>query len=398
MLRSRRQDLARAKVTETGRAAVPLPAAAFEQGPASDCGPPDACGVTSKVSPRPEGEVLHKGGNAAYPSASSPRGEGHAEEQEAGSSKSKSKKGRRKKNPAGAPALVGGVSVRHKVTETGRAAVPLPAAAFEQGPASGCGPPDACGVTSKVSPRPEGEVLRKSGNAAYPSASSPCGEGHAEEQEAGSSTSKSKKGRRKKNPAGAPALVLVGGVSVRHKVTETGRAAVPLPAATFEQGPASDCGPPDARGVTSKVSPRPEGEVLHKGGNAAYPSASSPRGEGHAEEQEAGSSKSKSKKGRRKKNPAGAPALVGGVSVRHKVTETGRAAVPLPAAAFEQGPASDCGPPDACGVTSKVSPRSEGEVLHKGGNTAYPSASSPCGEGHAEQQETAHYVFANIPV
>ncbi|KAH7976436.1 hypothetical protein HPB52_014248 [Rhipicephalus sanguineus] len=51
-----------------------------------------------------------------------------------------------------------------------------------------------------------------------------------------------------------------------------------------------------------------------------------------------------------------------------------------------KGPASDCGPPDAYGVTSKVSPRSEGEVLRKGGNAAYPSASSPRGEGHAEQE------------
>ncbi|KAH7935829.1 hypothetical protein HPB52_014146 [Rhipicephalus sanguineus] len=55
-----------------------------------------------------------------------------------------------------------------------------------------------------------------------------------------------------------------------------------------------------------------------------------------------------------KLHPVHAPALVGGVWIHRKVTKTGRAAVPLPAAAFELGPASDCGPPDACGVTSKV--------------------------------------------
>ncbi|KAH7935828.1 hypothetical protein HPB52_014145 [Rhipicephalus sanguineus] len=88
-----------------------------------------------------------------------------------------------------------------------------------------------------------------------------------------------------------------------------------------------------------------------------------------------------------KRCPVHATAFVGGVWIHRKVTKTGRAAVPLPTAAFELGPASDSGPPDARGMTSKVSPRSEGEALRKGGNAAYPRACSPCGEGHAEERE-----------
>ncbi|KAH7975749.1 hypothetical protein HPB52_004669 [Rhipicephalus sanguineus] len=93
-----------------------------------------------------------------------------------------------------------------------------------------------------------------------------------------------------------------------------------------------------------------------------------------------------------KRRPVHAPALAG-VWIHHKVTKTGCAAVPLPSAAFAQSPASECGPPDACSVTSKVSPRSEGEVLRKGDNAAYPSASSPCDEGHAEEQEAGSAKF-----
>ncbi|KAH8021745.1 hypothetical protein HPB51_016809 [Rhipicephalus microplus] len=63
-----------------------------------------------------------------------------------------------------------------------------------------------------------------------------------------------------------------------------------------------------------------------------------------------------------KRRPVRAPALVSGTSVHHKVKKTRRTAVPLCSAAFEQSPPSDCGPPDACGVISTVSPQSEGVV------------------------------------
>ncbi|KAH7936226.1 hypothetical protein HPB52_020168 [Rhipicephalus sanguineus] len=48
-----------------------------------------------------------------------------------------------------------------------------------------------------------------------------------------------------------------------------------------------------------------------------------------------------------KRCPVHAPAFVGGVWIHHKVTKTGRAAVPLPTATFELGPASDSASPDA---------------------------------------------------
>ncbi|KAH8033382.1 hypothetical protein HPB51_011571 [Rhipicephalus microplus] len=83
-----------------------------------------------------------------------------------------------------------------------------------------------------------------------------------------------------------------------------------------------------------------------------------------------------------------APALVGGVSMQHKVKKTGRTAVPLCSAAFEQSPAFDCGPPDACGVSSTVSPRSEGVVLRKGSSAAETSTSSPRGEDAEEEQKS----------
>ncbi|KAL1416964.1 hypothetical protein MTO96_027356 [Rhipicephalus appendiculatus] len=125
------------KVKKNGRAAVSLRSAAFEQSPASDCGPPNACGVTSGLSPQSEGVVLCKGSSAAHTSASALRGEKHAEEQEAASAevRNRNKKGRSKKN-AGAPALVSGVNIHHKLTKTGRAAVPLRSAAFEESPTS----------------------------------------------------------------------------------------------------------------------------------------------------------------------------------------------------------------------------------------------------------------------
>ncbi|KAL1479085.1 hypothetical protein MTO96_052155 [Rhipicephalus appendiculatus] len=261
-----------------------------------------------------------------------------------------------KRRSVHAPALVGGVWMHHKVTKTRRAAVPLRSAAFEQSPASDCGPPDACGVASEVSPQSEGVVLRKGSSAAHTSASSLRGEEHVEEQEAALADVRksNKKGRSKKN-VGASALV--GGVSIHHKVTKTGRAAVPLRSAAFEQSPASDCGPPDACGAASEVSPQSEGVVLRKGSSAAHTSASSLRGEEHVEEQEAALAdvRKSNKKGRSKKN-VGASALVGDVSIHHKVTKTGRAAVPLRSAAFEQSPASDCGPPDAYGAASEVEP------------------------------------------
>ncbi|XP_037285943.2 uncharacterized protein LOC119178793 isoform X1 [Rhipicephalus microplus] len=83
------------------------------------------------------------------------------------------------------------------------------------------------------------------------------------------------------------------------------------------------------------------------------------------------------------RHPVRAPALVGGVWMQHKVKKTGRTAVPLCSAAFEQSPLSDCGPPDACGVTSTVSPQSEGVVLCKGSSAADTSASTPRGEQKA---------------
>ncbi|KAH8033383.1 hypothetical protein HPB51_011572 [Rhipicephalus microplus] len=153
----------------------------------------------------------------------------------------------------------------------------------------------------------------------------------------------------KRRPVRAPALV--GGVWMQHKVKKSGRTAVPLCSAAFEQSPPSDCGPPDAGGVTSSVSPRSEGMVLRKGSSAADTSASTPRGDPRVEKEV----RVENKKGHSNKKPV-SPALVNGASVHHKVKKPGRTAVPLGSAAFEQSTAFDCGLPDACGVTSTVSP------------------------------------------
>ncbi|KAH8009855.1 hypothetical protein HPB51_020203 [Rhipicephalus microplus] len=155
------------------------------------------------------------------------------------------------------------------------------------------------------------------------------------------------------HPVRAPALV--GGVWMQHKVKKTGRTAAPLCSAAFEQSSPSDCGLPDACGITSTVSPQSEGVVLRKGSNAADTSASTPRGDPCVEKEV----EVENKKGCSNKKPV-SPALVSGASVHHKVKRTGCTAVPLCSAAFEQSPAFDCGPPDACGVTSTVSPQSEG--------------------------------------
>ncbi|KAH8036041.1 hypothetical protein HPB51_016345 [Rhipicephalus microplus] len=88
-----------------------------------------------------------------------------------------------------------------------------------------------------------------------------------------------------------------------------------------------------------------------------------------------------------KQRPVHAPALVGGVLMQHKVKKTGRTAVPVCSAAFEQSPPTDCGPPDACGVTSTVSPESEGVVLRKGSSAADTSTSSPRGEDPEQEQK-----------
>ncbi|KAL1476749.1 hypothetical protein MTO96_036271 [Rhipicephalus appendiculatus] len=64
-----------------------------------------------------------------------------------------------KHRPVHAPAIVGGVWMHHKVTKTGHAAVP--SAAFEQSPASGCGPPDACRITPKLSRRSKGKCCAR---------------------------------------------------------------------------------------------------------------------------------------------------------------------------------------------------------------------------------------------
>ncbi|XP_075725987.1 uncharacterized protein LOC119179969 isoform X1 [Rhipicephalus microplus] len=182
----------------------------------------------------------------------------------------------------------------------------------------------------------------------------------------------------KRHPVRAPALV--GGVWMQHKVKKTGRTAVPLCSAAFEQSPTSDCGPPDACGVTSTVSPQSEGVVLRKDSSAADTSASTPRDDPRVEKEV----RVENRKGHSNKKPV-SPALVSGASVHHKVTKTGRTAVPLCSAAFEQSPPSDCGPPDACGVTSTVSPQSEGVVLCKGSSAADTSASTP----HGKQKATS---------
>ncbi|KAH8022048.1 hypothetical protein HPB51_021500 [Rhipicephalus microplus] len=178
----------------------------------------------------------------------------------------------------------------------------------------------------------------------------------------------------------APALV--GGVWMQHKVKKTGRTAVPLCSAAFEQSPPSDCGPPDACGVTSTVSPQSEGVALRKGTSAADTSASTPRGDPRAEKEV----RIENKKGRSNKKPV-SPALVSGACVHHKVKKTGRTAVPLCSAAFEQSPPSDCGPLDACGVTSTVSPQSEGVVLRKDHSAVDPSTSSRRGEDPEQEQK-----------
>ncbi|KAH8009907.1 hypothetical protein HPB51_021705 [Rhipicephalus microplus] len=172
------------KVKKTGRTAVPLCSAAFEQSVPSDCGPPDACGVTSTVSPQSEGVVLRKGSSTADTSASTPHGDPRVEKE----IRVENRKGCSNKKPV-SPALVSGASVHHKVTKTGRTAVPLCSAAFEQSPPSDCGPPDACGVTSTVSPQSEGVALRKDCSAADTSTSSPRGEDPEQEQKATSAKS-----------------------------------------------------------------------------------------------------------------------------------------------------------------------------------------------------------------
>ncbi|KAH8040515.1 hypothetical protein HPB51_011211 [Rhipicephalus microplus] len=168
----------------------------------------------------------------------------------------------------------------------------------------------------------------------------------------------------------------------KHKVTKARRTAVPLCSAAFEQSPASDCWPPDACGVTCTVSPQSEGVVLRKGCSVADTSASSLRGDHHVEKEV----KAENKKGSSNKKPV-SPALVSAASVPHKVTKARRTAVPLCSAAFEQSPASDCGPPDACGVTSTVSPQSESVVLRKGRSGADTSTSSPRGEDPEQEQK-----------
>ncbi|KAH7932158.1 hypothetical protein HPB51_029471 [Rhipicephalus microplus] len=149
------------------------------QSPPSDCGPPDACGVTSTVSPQSEGVVLRKGSSAADTSASTPRGDLRVEKEV----RVENKKGRSNKKPV-SPALVSGASGHRKVKKTGRTAVPLGSAAFEQSTAFACGPPDACGVTSMMSPQSEGVVLRMDHSAADTSTSSPRGEDPEQEQKA----------------------------------------------------------------------------------------------------------------------------------------------------------------------------------------------------------------------
>ncbi|KAH8033265.1 hypothetical protein HPB51_008664 [Rhipicephalus microplus] len=169
---------------------------------------------------------------------------------------------------------------------------------------------------------------------------------------------------------------------MQRKVKKTGRTAVPLCSAAFEQSPASDCGPPDACGVTSTISSRSEGVVLHKGRSAADTSASSPHGD-HRVEKEV---RAENKKGSSNKKPV-SPPLVSGASVHHKVTNTRCTVVPLCSAAFEQSPASDCEPPDACGETSTISSRSEGVVVRKGRSVADTSTSSPRGEDSEQEQK-----------
>ncbi|XP_075741583.1 uncharacterized protein LOC119167809 isoform X3 [Rhipicephalus microplus] len=361
------------KVKKTGRTAVPLCSAAFEQSPPSDCGPLDACGVTSTVSPQSEGVVLRKGSTAADTSASTPRDDPRVEKKV----RVENRKGHSNKKPV-SPALVSGASVHHKVTKTGRTAVPLCSAAFEQSPPSDCGPPDACGVTSTVSFQSEGVVLCKDSSAAYTSAFTPRGDPRVEK----GLRVENRTGHSNKKPV-SPALV--SGASVHHKVTKTGRTAVPLCSAAFEQSPPSDCGPPDACGVTSTVSFQSEGVVLCKGSSAADTSAFTPRGDPRVEK----GVRVENRTGHSNKKPV-APALVSGASVHHKVTKTGRTAVPLFSAACEQSPPSDCGPPDACGITSTVSPQSEGVVLCKGSSAADTSASTPRGEQKATSAELSH--------
>ncbi|KAH8018717.1 hypothetical protein HPB51_010695 [Rhipicephalus microplus] len=116
----------------------------------------------------------------------------------------------------------------------------------------------------------------------------------------------------KRRPVRAPALV--GGVLMQNKVKKTGRTAVPLCSAAFEQSPLSDCGPPDACGATSTVSPQSEGGVLRKGSSAADTSASTPRGDPRVEKEV----RVENKKGRSNKKPV-SPAPVSGASVHHKV-------------------------------------------------------------------------------
>ncbi|KAH8027409.1 hypothetical protein HPB51_005247 [Rhipicephalus microplus] len=70
----------------------------------------------------------------------------------------------------------------------------------------------------------------------------------------------------------------------------------------------------------------------------------------------------------------------------HKVKKTGRTAVRLCSSAFEQSPPFDCGPPNACGVTSTVRPQSEGVVLRKGSSAADTSASTPRGDPRVEKE------------
>ncbi|XP_075740504.1 uncharacterized protein LOC142786756 [Rhipicephalus microplus] len=182
----------------------------------------------------------------------------------------------------------------------------------------------------------------------------------------------------KRHPVRAPALV--GGVWMQHKVKKTGRTAVPLCSAAFEQSPPSDCGPPDACDVTSTVSPQSGGVVLRKGSSAADTSTSTPRDDPRVEKEV----RVENRKGHSNKKPV-SPALVSGASVHHKVTKTGRTAVPLCSAAFEQSLPSDCGPPDACDVTSTVSPQSEGVVLCKGSSAADTGASTLRGDPHVEK-------------
>ncbi|XP_075737963.1 uncharacterized protein LOC119175666 isoform X1 [Rhipicephalus microplus] len=187
----------------------------------------------------------------------------------------------------------------------------------------------------------------------------------------------------KRHPVRAPALV--SGVWMQHKVKKTGRTAVPLCSAAFEQSPPSDCKPPDACAVTSTVSPQSEGVVLRKGSSAADTSASTPRGDPRVEK----GVRVENRTGHSNKKPVSL-ALVSGASVHHKVTKTGRTAVPLCSAAFEQSPPSDCGPPDACGVTSTVSPQSESVVLCKDSSAADTSASTPRGEQKATSAKFSH--------